>query len=42
MERIHSLKSNGSVIKAIKVTQEADDLIGLGWIYAPTILPVFD
>ena len=36
MERIHSLKSDGSVIKDIKVFQEAYDLIGLGWIYAPT------
>ena len=42
MERIHGLKSDGSVIKDIKVFQEAYDLIGLGWIYAPTKLPVFD
>ena len=31
MERIHALKSDGSVIKDIKVFQEAYDLIGLGW-----------
>ena len=42
MERIHALKSDGSVIKDIKVFQEAYDLIGLGWIYAPTRFPVFD
>ena len=42
MERIHAVKSDGSVIKDIKVFQEAYDLIGLGWIYAPTKLPVFD
>ena len=42
MERIHALKSDGSVIKDIKVFQEAYTLIGLGWIYAPTKFPVFD
>ena len=42
MERIHALKSDGSVIKDIKVFQEAYDLIGLGWIYAPTKWPFFD
>ena len=42
MERIHALKSDGSLIKDIEVFQEAYNLIGLGWIYAPTKLPVFD
>ena len=42
MERIHALKSDGSVIKDIKVFQEAYTLIGLGWIYAPTKLPIVD
>ena len=42
MERIHALKNNGSVIKDIKVFQEAYKLIGLGWIYAPTKIPIFD
>ena len=42
MERIHALKSDGSVIKDIKVFQEAYNLIGLGWIYAPTKLPIID
>ncbi len=42
MERIHALKSDGSVIKDIKVFQEAYTLIGLGWIYTPTKLPIFD
>ena len=42
MERIHALRSDGSVIKDIKVFQEAYDLIGLGWIYAPTKMPVID
>ena len=42
MERIHALKSDGSLIKDIKVFQEAYTLIGLGWIYAPTKIPIFD
>ena len=42
MERIHAIKSDGSVIKDIKVFQEAYKLIGLGWIYAPTKLPIID
>ena len=42
MERIHALKSDGSLIKDIKVFQEAYKLIGLGWIYAPTKLPFVD
>ena len=42
MERIHAIESDGSVIKDIKVFQEAYKLIGLGWIYAPTKLPIMD
>tara|TARA_B100000214_G_C23949156_1_gene619527 strand:- start:1172 stop:1573 length:402 start_codon:yes stop_codon:yes gene_type:complete len=42
MERIHAQKSDGSIIKDIKVFQEAYSLIGLGWIYIPTKLPIFD
>ena len=42
MERIHAFKSDGLLIKDIKVFQEAYTLIGLGWIYAPTKLPIFD
>ena len=40
MERIHAVKSDGSIIKDIKVFQEAYYLIGLGWIYAPTKSPI--
>ena len=35
-------KIDGSVIKDIKVFLEAYKLIGLGWIYAPTKLPIID
>ena len=40
--RINAFKSDGSVIKDIKFFQEAYKLIALGWIYAPTRLPVID
>tara|TARA_Y100001968_G_scaffold158772_1_gene145203 strand:+ start:425 stop:823 length:399 start_codon:yes stop_codon:yes gene_type:complete len=42
MQRIHALKSDGSVINDIRVFQEAYSLIGLGWIYAPTKVPILD
>ena len=42
MDRIHALKSDGSIIMDIKIFQEAYSLIGLGWIYAPTKLPILD
>ena len=42
MERIHALKSDGSVIRDVNVFQQAYSLIDLGWIYAPTKLPIID
>ena len=42
MERIHAFRSDGSVIKDVMVFQEAYSLIGLGWIYAPSKLPILD
>ena len=42
MERIHPIKSNGSVIKDLKVFHEAYSLIELGWIYMPKKLPIID
>ena len=42
MERIHALKSDGSLTKAIRLFQEAYDLIGLGRVYASSKLPVID
>ena len=42
MESIHGLKSDGSLITDIEVFQEAYNLIGLGWIYAPTKFPIID
>ena len=42
MERIYALKDDCSLIRDIEVFQEAYNLIGLGWIYAPTKIPIFD
>ena len=42
MERIHAVRKDGSIIKDIRVFQEAYSLIGLGWVYAPTKLPILD
>ena len=42
MDRIHAIKSDGPKIKDIKVFQQAYDLICLGWVYAPTKLPIID
>ena len=42
MDRIHAQRLDGSIIRDIKVFQEAYNLIGLGWIYAPTKLPIVD
>ena len=42
MDRIQALKNDSSFIKDINFFQEAYSLIGLGWIYAPKKLPVFD
>ncbi len=41
MGRIHAIKNDsGEILKDISVFREAYQLIGLGWIYAPTKWPV--
>ncbi len=40
MGRIHAIKASGEVIKNVDVFREAYRIVGLGWIYAPTTLPV--
>ncbi len=40
MGRIHAIKASGEVLKDVRVFQEAYRLVGLGWIYAPTSLPL--
>ncbi len=40
MGSIHAIKASGEVIKNLDVFREAYRIVGLGWIYAPTTLPV--
>ncbi len=41
MGRIHAISVSGEVLKDVRVFREAYQLIGLGWIYAPTSWPLF-
>jgi len=40
MERIHAVRSDGTVLKNVEVFRQIYTLIGLGWIYAATGWPV--
>ena len=40
MGRIHAILSDGSVIKNVEVFRRVYEILGIGWIYAPTKLPV--
>ncbi|MCP4973932.1 MAG: DUF393 domain-containing protein, partial [Prochlorococcus sp.] len=36
MGRMHALRGDGSVVRDVAVFREAYQLVGLGWLYAPT------
>ena len=40
MGRIHALTADGSVLRDVAVFRRAYELIGLGWLYAPTRWPL--
>ena len=40
MGRMHAINESGEILKDVAVFREAYRLIGLGWIYAPTNLPI--
>ena len=40
MGRIHAINESGEILKDVAVFREAYRLVGLGWIYAPTKLPL--
>lgn len=40
MGRIHGLEAGGAVLCDLAVFRRAYELIGLGWLYAPTLWPV--
>ncbi|MFM7315213.1 MAG: thiol-disulfide oxidoreductase DCC family protein [Cyanobium sp.] len=40
MGRIHALASDGAVLQDVEVFRRAYQLVGLGWLYAPTRWPL--
>jgi predicted DCC family thiol-disulfide oxidoreductase YuxK len=40
MGRIHAIDASGAVVRDVEVFRRAYELIGLGWLYAPTQLPL--
>lgn len=40
MDRIHALRSDGTVIQNVEVFRQVYAALGMGWIYAPTGWPV--
>jgi len=40
MGRIHAIEGNGTVLRDVAVFRRAYELIGLGWLYAPTGWPL--
>lgn len=40
MGRIHGIEANGEVLRDLAVFRRAYELIGLGWLYAPTRWPI--
>jgi len=40
MGRIHAIAADGSVLRDVAVFRRAYELIGLGWLYAPTAWPL--
>jgi predicted DCC family thiol-disulfide oxidoreductase YuxK len=40
MERIHAVKADGTVINNVEVFRQIYEVLGLGWIYAPTRWPL--
>ncbi len=40
MGRIHAITDRGEILKDVQVFREAYQLVGLGWVYAPTTWPL--
>ncbi|MBE9203054.1 thiol-disulfide oxidoreductase DCC family protein [Synechocystis salina LEGE 06099] len=40
MARIHAVKADGTVIKNVAVFREVYEVLGIGWLYAPTRWPI--
>lgn len=42
MGRIHGIMSDGKILKNIEVFRTIYEILGMGWIYAPTRLPMIN
>ncbi len=40
MTRIHAITDTGEILRDVQVFREAYQLVGLGWVYSPTYLPL--
>ncbi|QDZ40007.1 DUF393 domain-containing protein [Euhalothece natronophila Z-M001] len=40
MERIHGILPDGTVVKDLEVFRRVYEVLGIGWVYAPTKLPI--
>ncbi|MFP4133449.1 MAG: thiol-disulfide oxidoreductase DCC family protein [Halothece sp.] len=40
MERIHGVLPDGTVVKDLEVFRRVYQVLGIGWVYAPTKLPI--
>lgn len=40
MGRIHAVRADGTIVKNVAVFREVYDVLGIGWLYAPTKWPV--
>lgn len=40
MERIHGILPDGTVVKDLEVFRRVYQVLGIGWVYAPTKLPI--
>ena len=40
MGRMHAITDSGKILKDVQVFREAYRLVGLGWVYAPTVWPI--
>lgn len=40
MARIHGVRADGTVVKNVAVFREVYEILGIGWLYAPTCWPI--
>ncbi|MDA9149172.1 DUF393 domain-containing protein [Synechococcus sp. AH-229-G18] len=40
MERIHAVRHDGTILRDVEVFRESYELVGIGWLYAPSSWPI--